>query len=56
MNKQFRVAYRSLGRDEKGNDDPLRTVDVTSANELSAIADARVARGDIHYIVSVKAL
>ena len=51
---EFDVFFRSLGRDEKGNDDPLCTVRVKANSNLTAISEARKVRSDIHYVVQVK--
>lgn len=51
--KRFNVSYRSLLRDEKNNDDPLRSISVECHSASAAPAAARKERTDIHYVVSV---
>lgn len=51
---EFDVFYRSTGKDDKGNDDPLRSVRVKANDATTAISEARKARSDIHYVSQVK--
>lgn len=52
--KEFEVFYRSLGKDDKGNDDPLRSVRVMANDATMAISEARKVRGDVHYVTQAK--
>ncbi len=51
---EFDVFYRSTGKDDKGNDDPLRSVRVKANGATMAVSEARKARSDVHYVTQVK--